>query len=160
MDELTIRDAQEEDLEQLQALYFHLNPEDASCPPELAKDILTNLRSYRGSTILIGAVESAIVATCTVVIIPNLTRGGKPYALVENVVTHQEWRNKGIGSAMLAEAASRAWENFCYKVMLMTGSKNPNTIAFYTSAGFEQTKTGFQMRRPEVWSAEMAFQVP
>jgi hypothetical protein len=31
--------------------------------------------------------------------------------------------------------------------MLMTGSKKPSTLAFYASAGFEQNKTGFQIRR-------------
>jgi hypothetical protein len=31
-------------------------------------------------------------------------------------------------------------------VMLMTGSKRPSTLAFYASAGFEQSKTGFQVR--------------
>jgi hypothetical protein len=31
--------------------------------------------------------------------------------------------------------------------MLMTGSKKPSTLAFYASAGFEQSKTGFQVRR-------------
>jgi GNAT superfamily N-acetyltransferase len=81
------------------------------------------------------------------VIVPNLTRGGRPYALVENVVTHAAWRKRGFGSAILAEAARRAWEQDCYKVMLMTGSNDPATLAFYANAGFEQTKTGFQMRR-------------
>jgi len=31
--------------------------------------------------------------------------------------------------------------------MLMTGSKKASTIAFYEAAGFEQIKTGFQIRR-------------
>jgi hypothetical protein len=34
-----------------------------------------------------------------------------------------------------------------YKVMLMTGSKRPSALAFHASAGFEQNKTGFQVRR-------------
>lgn len=41
-----------------------------------------------------------------------------------------------------------AWEAGCYKVMLMTGSKRPETLRFYADAGFEQSKTGFQIRRP------------
>ena len=80
-------------------------------------------------------------------IVPNLTRGGKPYALIENVVTHANWRKRGFGSAILAEAANRAWRHDCYKIMLMTGSNDPATLAFYEEAGFEQSKTGFQMRR-------------
>jgi hypothetical protein len=43
-------------------------------------------------------------------------------------------------------AVTAAWQVDCYKVMLMTGSKRTSTLAFYTSAGFEQNKTGFQIR--------------
>lgn len=31
--------------------------------------------------------------------------------------------------------------------MLMTGSKKPETLSFYLTAGFEQSKTGFQKQR-------------
>jgi hypothetical protein len=31
--------------------------------------------------------------------------------------------------------------------MLMTGSKKPETLAFYLRAGFEPSKAGFQKRR-------------
>jgi hypothetical protein len=31
--------------------------------------------------------------------------------------------------------------------MLLTGSKQPSTLNFYENAGFEQTKTVFEMRR-------------
>ena len=48
---------------------------------------------------------------------------------------------------MLAEVARRAWAAGCYKVMLMTGSQRDSTLGFYRAAGFEQSKTGFQIRR-------------
>jgi GNAT superfamily N-acetyltransferase len=79
-------------------------------------------------------------------VIPNLTRHGKPFALIENVVTHGAWRRRGFGAALLKAAADRASWCGCYKVMLMTGSKESGTLAFYEKAGFEQSKTGFQMR--------------
>jgi GNAT superfamily N-acetyltransferase len=79
--------------------------------------------------------------------VPNLTRGGVPYALIENVVTHAEHRGRGYGKAVLEAAIAKAWELDCYKVMLLTGSKNPATLGFYQSVGFEQTKTGFETRR-------------
>jgi GNAT superfamily N-acetyltransferase len=81
------------------------------------------------------------------IVIPNLTRGGKPYGLIENVVTHVGYRGRGYGTRILHAAVAAAWDAGCYKVMLMTGSKQPSTLRFYESAGFEQTKTGFQMRR-------------
>jgi GNAT superfamily N-acetyltransferase len=80
-------------------------------------------------------------------VIPNLTRGGQPYGLIENVVAHAEHRGRGYGKKLLQAAVTAAWEADCYKVMLMTGSKKPSTLAFYASAGFEQDKTGFQVRR-------------
>ena len=147
MSEMTIREAVPSDLERLQKLYLHLNPDDRLCSLDDAISILDRLSLYPGSTILLGIIDCEPITSCTLVIIPNLTRGGKPYALVENVVTHADWRKRGFGSMILAEAARRAWEQDCYKVMLMTGSKDPATLAFYEKAGFEQTKTGFQMRR-------------
>jgi predicted GNAT family acetyltransferase len=82
------------------------------------------------------------------IVTPNLTRNGASYALIENVVTHADHRKKGYGAALLAHTAERAWEAGCYKVMLLTGSKNPATLRFYENCGFVQDKTGFQIRRP------------
>jgi hypothetical protein len=48
---------------------------------------------------------------------------------------------------VIEAAVTKAWELDCYKVMLLTGSKDPATLGFYQSAGFEQTKTGFEKRR-------------
>lgn len=96
---------------------------------------------------MVGQIGARIVSTCTLIVIPNLTRGGALYALIENVVTHEDFRQLGFAGALLAEAVQRAWYEGCYKVMLLTGSKEPATLAFYASAGFEQSKTGFQIRR-------------
>jgi GNAT superfamily N-acetyltransferase len=68
------------------------------------------------------------------------------YGLIENVVTSAGFRGNGFATAILHEAAERAWKHDCYKVMLLTGSKDPATLRFYEQAGFEQSKTGFQMR--------------
>lgn len=144
---LTIRPASRLDLPQLLELYAHLDPADRTAPLDLAERRLEELQRCRGSEILIGIAENALVASCTLVVIPNLTRGGQPYGLIENVVTHQALRGRGFGKQLLQAAVMKAWEVDCYKVMLMTGSKKASTLAFYGSAGFEQSKTGFQIRR-------------
>jgi GNAT superfamily N-acetyltransferase len=146
-DRLHIRPAGQGDLQQLQELYGHLNPDDLPCPPDKGAAIFQRFLLYPGSAILVGTVDDALVTSCTLVVIPNLTRGGKSYALIENMVTHADWRRRGFGSAILKAATQQAWDAGCYKVMLLTGSRNPETLAFYTAAGFEQSKTGFQIKR-------------
>lgn len=48
---------------------------------------------------------------------------------------------------MLKHALSLAWSRNCYKVMLMTGSKQESTMRFYEQAGFARgEKTGFIAR--------------
>jgi GNAT superfamily N-acetyltransferase len=89
-------------------------------------------------------VDGQLVSTCTLTIIPNLTRMGRPYGLIENVVTHPDYRKQGLGTQILQYALSIAWEHNCYKVMLMTGSKRESTLLFYEKAGFKRDiKTGF-----------------
>jgi GNAT superfamily N-acetyltransferase len=145
--ELTIRTAGRNDLPSLLELYRQLHPDDEIVPLAEASHILEQCQRYAGSAIFLGLRDDVVVATCTLIVIPNLTRGGTPYALIENVVTDARHRKRGHGKAVLEAAMSSAWRHGCYKVMLLTGSKDPATLSFYEDAGFEQTKTGFQARR-------------
>lgn len=147
VDAFTIRSAGPDDLGELMDLYQHLNPGDERPADADAADILDELGRFAGSGVLVGLVDGRVVASCTLVIMPNLTRGGLPYALLENVVTDSRYRKRGYGTRLLHAAIDVAWERGCYKVMLMTGSKDPSTLKFYADAGFEQSKTGFQVRR-------------
>lgn len=91
--------------------------------------------------------EDKLVATCNITIIKNLTRNARPYGLIENVVTHSDYRNKGYGKQAIQMAVEIAKSNNCYKVMLLTGSKKEETLNFYRSAGFrDDIKTGFIMK--------------
>lgn len=147
MTDLTIRAAGRADLPALLELYGHLDAADVRCPDDKAEAILERFGAYAGSAILMGFIAGKAVTSCTIVVIPNLTRGGTPYALIENVVTSADSRNRGWGRAILKAAVDHAWDAACYKAMLMTGSRKPSTLAFYEAAGFEASKTGFQIRR-------------
>lgn len=143
---LYIRKADQRDLPALVELYQHLSEGDEKPGLPLAEDIFERFGVYEGSAIIVGKVDDTLAASCTLVVIPNLTHGGRSYGLIENVVTHRDFRNRGFGRQVLLQAADLAWAADCYKVMLMTGSKKPETLNFYLGAGFEQSKTGFQMR--------------
>ena len=146
-EDLKIRLAGPRDVEPLLDLYEFLSSDAERCPIDLARANLRKISNYTGSAVFLGEVGVACVATCTLIIVPNLTRGGTPYGLIENVVTHEDYRDNGYGKRILADAVDHAWENGCYKVMLSTGSSKPDVLSFYESAGFEQSRTGFQQRR-------------
>ncbi len=85
-----------------------------------------------------------MVSSCVCVIISNLTRGIRPYAFVENVVTHEEYRGKGYATECLNHAKALAEKANCYKMMLLTGSKKESTLKFYEGAGYNSSdKTAF-----------------
>lgn len=144
---LCIRSACADDLPALLALYQHLIPGDLQPNPDRAHAILSQFLATDGNQIVLGEVAGQLVASCTLVVVPNLTRGGSPYALIENVVTLTEQRNRGYGQQVLRHATEAAWAAGCYKTMLLTGSTDPATHAFYRAAGYEATKTGYQTRR-------------
>jgi len=151
--EIQFRLIRADELASLLDLYRHLNSDE---PPLPAADVLDQVwGSFLNDpkiACLVGEMEGQLVASCTLVIIPNLTRGARPYGLIENVVTHADYRQKGIGSALLRHALGLAWEQDCYKVMLLTGRKQAETLRFYEKAGFKRgVKTGF-VAKPEGWT--------
>jgi GNAT superfamily N-acetyltransferase len=144
---LSVREAESTDVLALLNLYGSLHPEDEALSPVQARRSLELIKQYPGSAVLLGFCDEIAVSTCTLIVIPNLTRGGSPYALIENVITSPRFRRNGFGKSMLNTAVTLAWEAHCYKVMLLTGAKDAGVLNFYSDAGFEQSKTGFQVRR-------------
>ena len=88
-----------------------------------------------------------MVGCCCLAIIPNLTRGLRPFAVVENVIVNPSWRNRGVATALLARAGQLAREAVCYKLMLMSNRKRVDAHRLYRKVGFEgDTKLAFDMR--------------
>jgi GNAT superfamily N-acetyltransferase len=141
------RAAREEDLEGLLALYRQLNPEDAPLDFGSALAIWRESAS-KGMTEYFAAVEDGVVASaCCVTAIPNLTRGGRPYAIIENVITDEGSRGRGLGRRVVMMAVESARARGCYKVALLSGAKRVEAHAFYKAIGFDgDSKRGFEIR--------------
>ena len=131
-----VREAVKEDLDELLNLYLFLHekniPENSEYLENTWKTIIEDINHH----IVVKEINGKIVSSCVCVIIPNLTRNIRPYALIENVVTNDEYRGKGYATECLNYAKKIAIKNNCYKMMLLTGTKNENTVAFYKSAGY------------------------
>ena len=131
-----LREAVKEDLKELLNLYLFLHekniPENSEYLENTWKTIIEDINHH----IVVKEINGKIVSSCVCVIIPNLTRNIRPYALIENAVTNDEYRGKGYATECLNYAKKIAIKNNCYKMMLLTGTKSENTLAFYKSAGY------------------------
>lgn len=138
-----IREITDSDYDGLMSLYLHLH--ETEIPPFLqVRQVWEHILSDGNYHIIVAEEDGRIVSSCTCVIIPNLTRGGRPYARVENVVTHEEYRGRGLATACLDYAGELAVKAGCYNIALMTSSKNENTLKFYENAGYKRSeKTAF-----------------
>lgn len=139
-----IREITENDLDGLLQLYTQLHdnpiPEKTAGLSELWGKILADPDHH----IIVAEENGKIVSSCVCVIIPNLTHEQRPYAFVENVVTDKDYRKRGLATACLDYAKKIAEGENCYKLMLLTGSKEESTLNFYRRAGYNSNdKTAF-----------------
>ena len=139
-----IREITPDDFDGLMTLYMQLHdnpfPEKTDGIMQLWQDILADKNHH----IIVAEVDGVIVSSCVCVILPNLTHGQRPYALIENVVTDIRYRKKGLATACLNFARDIAMQENCYKIMLLTGSKEESTLRFYERAGYNKNdKTAF-----------------
>lgn len=139
-----IREIQRGDLRGLLELYMQLhdNPMPEESPELLEK--WNRVLDDKDHHIVVAEEDGRIVSSCVCVIIPNLTHEQRPYAFVENVITDEAYRGKGLATQCLEYAKDIAVKENCYKMMLLTGSKNPKTLDFYRNAGYNsEDKTAF-----------------
>lgn len=139
---MLIREAQSGDLQDLLVLYAQMggNAVPEEFPQDLWEEMLCDPRLY----IVVAEEDGRVVSTCMVDITLNLTHGQRPFATVENVVTHVDYRRRGLATKCLDFARQIARDANCYKITLTTGSKRESTLRFYERAGYNRLdKTAF-----------------
>ena len=136
---MDIREIKASELRDLLRLYRHLHETDDPLPaPQVVEGVWKDIEDSDSLAYFGVFLGDRLVSSCALSIIPNLTRGCRPYGVIENVVTHPDFRRKGFGRAVLKFALKLAWSRNCYKVMLLTGRKTEETYRFYESAGFDR----------------------
>ena len=139
-----VREVVKEDLDALLELYLFLHEDRIPVHDKHLEKTWDQILEDPNHHLIVNEMDGQIVSSCVCVIIPNLTRSVRPYAFVENVVTHAEHRRKGYAGECLTYAKKIAEQENCYKMMLLTGSKKPETLHFYEQAGYNSSdKTAF-----------------
>lgn len=144
----TVRELIHGDLDALLSLYQHLHSSDDPLPARSELEATWQKLCDSPDHIHLGVdADGLLVASCTVTIVPNLTRGARPYGVIENVVTHADYRRRGFGRLVVSRALDESWDRRCYKVMLMSGKERREVHAFYEALGFDRdAKQAFVVR--------------
>lgn len=144
---MEIKKITEKDLDKLMDLYVQLSPVNKGLSVQTRDNIWAQIQKDDKITYL-GAYENdQLIATCFLTIIPNLSNQGRSIGYIENVVTDEKWRGKGVGTKLLQEAVAMAKAQNCYKVFLESGITRTGAHEFYKSLGFDDThKKAFNIR--------------
>ena len=144
---MLIRQAEEKDVMDIKDLYFNFltkYPPKEEQDIEAWKQLINEINKSERLFLLVVEEDNRVVSTVQLGIIPSLTHNMRSFAVVENVVTHENYRKKGFASMLLQEAIKIAQDKNCYKIFLETGSNRESTLNFYKANGFEiDTKHSF-----------------
>jgi GNAT superfamily N-acetyltransferase len=142
------REAGADDFKDILRLYRQLQPEDPVLHDRSDAAAFAQILGSPGLHLFVLEAEGVVVATAYLNVIPNLTRSASPYAVIENVVVEKTSRGTGLGKQLMAGTLRAAWDAGCYKAMLMTGSREPATHAFYRACGFSPDAKTAYLARP------------
>ena len=145
-----IRDAHEEDLPRIVELLAQL-PLDA--PRErLGKPLpasylaaFAEIVADQRQRLLVVEAQARIVGSAVLIIVPNLSHQGRPYAIIENIVIDTEARSAGYGEKLVRYAIEEARKAGCYKLSLTSNKRRPDAHRFYERLGFQATHEGYRV---------------
>jgi GNAT superfamily N-acetyltransferase len=143
-----IRSATRDDFDAISKLYAQLNPDD---PPVLGpkhQTVFEQILDREGLDIILLEIDGEVLGATYLNLIPNLSRGAQPYAVIENVVIAKHRRGEKLGRRLMDGTLERAWASGCYKAMLQTGTKTPATHAYYRACGFADDAKTAHLARP------------
>jgi L-amino acid N-acyltransferase YncA len=146
-----IRAATEQDIPRILELYKELvtstAPAETGHTPSLDdyRHIFEQVRAMPGHELIVAEEESEVIGTMVLLIVPNLSHSGLPWATVENVVTDQRFQRRGIGKLMMEYAINRARKASCYKLQLASNIMRQEAHQFYESLGFKASAHGFRL---------------
>ena len=145
-----VREAAAGDLEALLDLYRDMHARNGPAEPAALESAWTALLAHPGARVLLLEADGVPASSCVLYVYPNLSRGARPFGLVENVVTRADCRRRGYAERLLSRALALAWEEGCYKVLLLTGRADPSVHLLYGRVGFlAGVKTGYIAYPPD-----------
>jgi GNAT superfamily N-acetyltransferase len=147
---VVIRECEAQDLAGLLALYRELRSQDPELSESAAKEGLAALLRQPHTRIMVALVDDQLTSSCQLGVIPTLTNGGRPFGIIEHVITGAAFRRQGLSHQLLERTLALAWELGCYKVMLLSGEGREAAHRLYEGLGFKAgIERGFVIKAPQ-----------
>jgi len=146
-----IRLAKESDLPRILELYHELSmittkaEQHSSTSGDDYRRVFAEISNNPRRELLVAEYEGDVVGTVALFIIPNLSHGATPYALVENLVVNHKYRRKGIGKKLMEYSIARAKQEGCHRIELVSDRRRKEAHRLYRSVGFEPSAYGFRI---------------
>jgi ribosomal protein S18 acetylase RimI-like enzyme len=136
--DIAFRAATEDDLPQLRRLYAQLIPDESPSIEDMRDTLAEIVGRPEAGMIVVGSIDEYLVATCQVVIYPNLVRTPRVKAQIDSVVVDQGYRGRGIGRQMMQWSMARLQERHCAKIIVATSYTRDVAHKLYATLGFEE----------------------
>lgn len=132
-----IREAERTDKEQISELYQMLVPK--SKKRNVLENQIDRIRKDPKNFLLVYEEEGSIVGTLTLNICLQALHGESSYGIVENIIVHENYQNKRIGSKLLQYVEEYCNSIDCHRIMLLSNSKRYRAHQFFEREGYDGT---------------------
>ena len=103
-----------------------------------------DMMDERGNRLIVGEVDSRIVASYQITLISGLSLRASRRAHVESVRVASDMRGRGIGAHLMADAEARARDGGATLMQFTSNAKRDRAHGFYRRLGYGETHIGFK----------------
>jgi len=129
-----IRQAERSDKDQLSELYRMLVPNSKKMI--VYEDQIETLQRDSNNFLLVYEENGEILGTVTMNICMQALHGFRPYGVVENIIVHENHRNRNIGQKLLQFVEDYCKSVDCHRIMLLSNSTRVKAHHFFEKEGY------------------------
>ena len=142
---LTIRRLQISDLEPLRQLYRQFWDENSNIGR--MRERFHEIESNSRQVIFCATIDNLVVGSVMGIVCDELYGDCKPFLVMEDLIVDTEYRNHGIGRALVRKLEQYAKENGCSQMLFITEANRHDAVSFYKSIGFDpKSHIGFKRK--------------
>jgi GNAT superfamily N-acetyltransferase len=145
MDNITIRDASDNDIPLILGLLYDLGRPKPQKDSEVDtfRKLVKKYTADSDKTILVAELDDMkIVGMVSIVFLSRLNRNTLEIYIPELVVLGK-YQNQGIGKKLINSCITLAKKKKCHRIRLESGNQRKDSHQFYAQLGFEQSALSF-----------------